>query len=135
MFGARKVWPAATVRGKCRRFRRNCTGTFGWRAPARPYHPAYLPKTWRGWWDFGEGILGDMACHYLDLAFWALKLRYPLSIAAQGPPVNAETTPAGLIVHYEFAARVNLPAVKLTWYDGGRQPDLIAQGKAPHWSN
>jgi predicted dehydrogenase len=104
-------------------------------APARPYHPDYLPKTWRGWWDFGEGILGDMACHYLDLAFWALKLRYPLSIAAQGPPVNAETTPAGLIVHYEFAARVNLPAVKLTWYDGGRQPDLIAQGKAPHWSN
>src|SRR5262249_49178908 len=44
-------------------------------APYRPYHPAYVPYNWRGWWDFGGGTLADMACHYVDLPFWALKLR------------------------------------------------------------
>jgi predicted dehydrogenase len=104
-------------------------------APARPYHPDYLPKTWRHWWDFGEGILGDMACHYVDLAFWALKLRYPLSIHAEGPPINPETTPEWLIARYEFPARLDLPSVKLTWYDGGKRPTLVEQGKAPDWRN
>jgi len=104
-------------------------------APARPYHPAYVPKTWRHWWDFGEGILGDMACHYTDLAFWALDLRYPLTIEAEGPPVHPETTPGWLIVHYEFPARGHLPPLKLTWYDGGKRPELVQQGKAPDWPN
>src|SRR3954463_10654530 len=71
-------------------------------APARPYHPEYLPKTWRHWWDFGEGILGDMACHYMDLAFWALDLKHPQTIEAEGPPIHPETTPAWLIVRYAF---------------------------------
>jgi len=104
-------------------------------APARPYHPEYLPKTWRHWWDFGEGILGDMACHYVDLAFWALKLRYPLTIEAEGPPVHPETTPAWLIVRYEFPARLDLPPLQLTWYDGGKRPALVEQGKTPNWRN
>src|SRR5438874_1531980 len=94
-------------------------------APARPYHPAYLPKTWRHWWDFGEGILGDMACHYMDLPFWALKLKYPASIESEGPPIHPETTPEWLIVHYEFPARRHLPPVKLTWYDGGKRPPIF----------
>lgn len=94
-------------------------------APARPYHPAYLPKTWRHWWNFGEGILGDMACHYVDLAFWALKLEHPTTIEAEGPPVHPETTPPWLIVRYEFSARDKSPPVRLTWYDGGRRPEIF----------
>src|SRR5262249_43402249 len=52
-------------------------------APERPYNPAYLPFVWRGWWDFGTGALGDMACHLMDGAFWALKLKYPLTVEAE----------------------------------------------------
>jgi predicted dehydrogenase len=104
-------------------------------APARPYHPDYLPKTWRHWWDFGEGILGDMACHYVDLAFWALDLKYPSSVEAEGPPIHAETTPEWLIARYQFPARHRLPPVHLTWYDGGKQPSLIEEGKVPNWRN
>ena len=104
-------------------------------APVRPYHPAYLPRTWRHWWDFGDGVLGDMACHYVDLAFWALKLGPPTSIEAEGPPVHPETTPEWLIVRYEFPARGALPAVKLTWYDGGKRPRLVEERQAPDWRN
>ncbi len=97
-------------------------------APARPYHPTYHPKGWRRWWDFGGGTLGDMGCHYIDLPFWALKLRAPTSIEAEGPPVQSETTPGWLIVRYQFAARGALPPVRLTWYNGGKLPELVAAG-------
>jgi predicted dehydrogenase len=103
--------------------------------PARPYHPEYLPKTWRHWWEFGEGILGDMACHYVDLAFWALQLKHPETIETEGPPVHPETTPEWLIVRYQFPARAKLPAVRLTWYDGGKRPALVDQGQVPGWRN
>ena len=46
----------------------------------RPYHPTYHPGTWRAWWDFGTGSLGDLGCHILDAPFWALKLKYPISV-------------------------------------------------------
>jgi len=107
-------------------------------APARPYHPAYLPKVWRHWWDFGEGILGDMGCHYMDLALWALQLECPnrpQTIEAEGPPVHPETTPEWLIVRYQFPARADLPPVELTWYDGGKRPRLVEEGKTPNWRN
>jgi predicted dehydrogenase len=95
-----------------------------WLGPAayRPYHPAYLPANWRGWWDFGGGGLGDMGCHFLDLPHWALGLRHPAKIAAEGPPVHPHSTPPWLIVRYEYPARDRRPAVKLTWYHGGKQP-------------
>lgn len=96
-------------------------------APARPYHPAYAPKSWRRWWDFGNGTLGDMACHLMDLPFWALDLTSPTSIAAEGPPVHPETTPDGLIVRYEFPARGERPALALTWYDSDRRPPRLAE--------
>ncbi|MEI6538859.1 MAG: Gfo/Idh/MocA family oxidoreductase, partial [Planctomycetota bacterium] len=93
-------------------------------APERPYaNGIYHPANWRRWWDFGQGTLGDMACHYMDLPFWALDLRHPTRCEAEGPPVHAETCPLGLIVKYDFPARGTMPACKLTWYDG----DLIPQ--------
>src|SRR5262245_10504588 len=86
-------------------------------APYRPYHPTHLHFEWRRWWDFGGGTLADMACHHMDLAFWALKLRYPTKIAAQGAPVHKETAADWCKVKYEFPARGDLPPVTLTWYD------------------
>ena len=94
-------------------------------APERPYHSAYMPGLWRKWWDFGGGNLGDMACHHMDLPFWALGLRAPTTVEAFGPPVHPETCPKGLSVEYEFAARGDQPAVKLTWYDGDKIPPTI----------
>jgi predicted dehydrogenase len=96
-------------------------------APMRPYHPSYTPWNWRAWWDFGTGALGDMACHILDPAFWALKLGHPVSMQASSSQVNTESAPISEIVHYEFPERgsvgkIKLPAVKLTWYDGGLMP-------------
>ncbi|HUY32387.1 MAG TPA: Gfo/Idh/MocA family oxidoreductase [Pirellulales bacterium] len=94
-------------------------------APERPYHPTYLPANWRKWWDFGGGNIADMACHHMDLPFWALQLRAPTAIEAEGPPVHPETCPLGLIVRYEFPHRGELPPVKLTWYDGDKIPLTI----------
>ena len=102
-------------------------------APYRPYHPAYLPAKWRGWWDFGGGTLADMGCHYLDLAHWALKLDQPVSIEAEGPPVDPESCPPWLIVRYEYPKRDLLPPVKLTWYHGGQRPPHFAENKLPEW--
>jgi predicted dehydrogenase len=104
-------------------------------APERPYHPAYLPANWRRWWDFGNGTLGDMGCHYLDLAHWALNLRHPLTIDTEGPPIHPETTPSWLIVHYEYAARDTLPPVRVSWYDGGKRPTGILADNVPNWRN
>lgn len=104
-------------------------------APERPYNPAYLPANWRGWWDFGGGTLADMACHYMDLPFWALKLRHPLTVQAEGSPYSSETTAKWLIANYEFPARESMPACKLTWYDGGKRPPHFAEGKLPEWGD
>jgi predicted dehydrogenase len=91
-------------------------------APERPYSAAYHPFKWRGWWDFGTGALGDMGCHVLDSAFWALELRDPATVEAEAPAPNPETAPRWSIVRYEFPARGDRPPVKLTWYDGGKLP-------------
>jgi predicted dehydrogenase len=104
-------------------------------APERPYHPAYHPAGWRRWWDFGGGTLGDMACHYMDLAFWALDLAHPLSVQASGPEVHPETAPAGMSVHYEFPARGKLPALALTWYDGDERPAVLERLGLQQWQN
>ncbi len=96
-------------------------------APARPYHPTYLPANWRRWWDFGNGTMGDMACHFMDLPFWALDLRHPTTVEATGPKPHPETTPEWLKVRYEFPARGDLPATSLTWYDGPQRPEILAE--------
>jgi predicted dehydrogenase len=91
-------------------------------APQRPYSPDYVPFKWRGWWDFGTGAVGDMACHNCDAAYWALDLGQPLTIEAETSGVNSETAPKWAIVRFEFSQRGNLPPVKLTWYEGGKKP-------------
>jgi predicted dehydrogenase len=100
-------------------------------APVRPYHSQYLPVNWRRWWDFGGGTLGDMGCHYMDLAHWALQLRNPKTIEAEGPPVHPETTPPWLIVRYIYPSKKS--DIGVTWYDGGKKPRLIKEGKVPDW--
>jgi predicted dehydrogenase len=102
-------------------------------APQRPYHPCYHPVAWRNWWDFGNGRLGDMGCHMLDLPFWALDLKYPLTIEAEGPPVHRESTPLWRVCRWEFPARGALPPVKLTWYDGGKRPALQKEHDMPDY--
>ena len=107
-------------------------------APWRPYHPAYLPFSWRGWWDFGTGALGDMACHIIDPIFKALKLGYPTSVEASAsvfvqdwqPLPNLGSAPTSSIIHFDFPAREDLPPVHVTWYDGGllpRRPDELGE--------
>lgn len=101
-------------------------------APYRPYAAGrYHPAQWRRWWDFGQGTLGDMGCHYMDLPFWALDLRHPISCEAEGPEVHPETCPLGLKVHYKFPARGKMPALDLTWYDGNMTPRKVAGETVP----
>ncbi len=96
-------------------------------APERPYHPCYLPFNWRGWWDFGTGVLGDIGCHQFAPIFRALKLGYPTSVEACTSGFNSETAPLASLVRYEFPARGDMPPVKLTWYDGGLMPPRPAE--------
>jgi predicted dehydrogenase len=96
-------------------------------APWRPYHPAYVPFRWRGWWDFGSGGLGDMGIHNLAPVFSALKLGAPTSVQASSTPVFPETVPLAAIVHYQFPARGDMPPVQLHWYDGGLLPERPAE--------
>ena len=104
-------------------------------APERPYHSDYLPFYWRNWWAFGGGTLADLGCHHMDLPHWALGLRYPLTVEAEGPPVDAESAPHWLIVRYEYPARGEKPPVNLTWYHGDRRPPQFAEGRLPKWGN
>ncbi len=87
-------------------------------APERPYAPIYHPFSWRGWWDFGTGALGDMACHTANMAFRALKLGYPTSIKAENGEINPETFPTWATITFQFPARDNMPPVKFVWYEG-----------------
>jgi predicted dehydrogenase len=107
-----------------------------WLGPAsyRPYNPAYAPGRWRYWWNFANGRLGDFFCHYCDLAFWALKLRHPTTVEAEGP-VHPESAARWTIARQEYPARGELPPVKLTWYNGGGYPAFVKQNNVPQWSN
>lgn len=106
-------------------------------APMRPYHETYTPWNWRGWWDFGTGAFGDMACHVVDPVYQALKLGYPDSINGSSTLLNTESAPQAEKVKFNFPARENMknvkmPAVEVYWYDGGLlpdRPDLMADGE------
>ena len=100
-------------------------------APLRPYNPRYLPgcMTWEQWWDFGNGCIGDMGSHLIDLPFWALKLRDPIAVCAEGAQLRKETYPEWLMGHWEHPARGDMPAVKLHWYDGIQRPKFTIPGQ------
>lgn len=97
-------------------------------APERPYHNSYHPFKWRGWYDFGTGALGDMACHTVNLAYMGLDLGAPETVEARSTKLFSDTYPAGSRIEYNFAAREGKPAVKLTWYDGKERPDAQLLG-------
>jgi len=107
-----------------------------WLGPAsyRPYSPEYAPFKWRYWWNFANGQLGDFFCHYCDLAFWALKLRHPTSVQAEGP-LHPESAARWTIAQQEYPARGDLPPVKLTWYNGGGYPAFITEKQIPKWNS
>src|SRR5690606_3187858 len=92
-------------------------------APHRPYHPAYHPFKWRGWWVFGTGALGDMACHTMNMPFMGLDLRDPVSLEAVTSGHNKETFPKWSVITYEFPELNGRPALTLKWYDGGKLPE------------
>jgi predicted dehydrogenase len=107
-----------------------------WLGPAqvRPYHPAYVPFSWRGFWDFGTGAIGDMGIHNLDTAYWGLELTAPTSVEVKDcspgftDPAMKETAPLWSIMELQFPARGKKPPVKMMWYDGGKLPpaELLA---------
>jgi predicted dehydrogenase len=97
-----------------------------WLGPAakRPYHEAYHPYNWRGWVDFGTGALGAMGCHILDAAFWALKLDQAdtFTVQADSTGTSGLAWPKASTIRYRFPPRGDMPAVTVTWFDGGRKP-------------
>jgi len=95
-----------------------------WLGPAalRPYHPEYHPWTWRNWWDFGTGQLGDLGCHKLSTVFKALHLTHPTSVEASSTKRFPDVYPLGVLARYEFPARGEMPPLVLNWYDGGLKP-------------
>ena len=108
-----------------------------WLGPAaeRPYSPAYFGMKWRCYWEFGGGALADMACHHMDLSHWALNLKYPATVEAEGPTINSEGAPPWLKVHYTYEREKGKPPIKLTWYNGDKRPPHFAEGKLPEWGD
>ncbi len=93
-------------------------------APMRPFHPSHFHFNWRYWWDFGGGTLADFGCHFMDLPYWALDLRYPTTIEAKGEKTSHgdNDVPDNMQVDYHFPARGAQPPVHLTWYHGAWKP-------------
>ena len=117
-----------------------------WLGPAeeRPYHPQYFGAAWRCFWAFGNGTLGDMACHYMDLPYWALNIRLPKTVEAfcETAP-TPEVAPAQLRVEYTYfhteeelqqLGRLSWEGT-LNWYDGGLKPAILREKNLPDWGN
>jgi predicted dehydrogenase len=146
----RPIWPQAPGVTKPPEKKGDVPATLNWEAflgpaPMRPYavqvnkrnnqeESPYHPFAWRGWWDFGTGAIGDMACHTANMAFMALKLGMPEYVSAEAGDVNPETCPSYAHVVLKFPARGDLPPVTLNWYEGKKDgkkltppDDLVAK--------
>ncbi len=91
-------------------------------APYRDYHSDLHPHEWHGWYDFGNGSIGNMGCHVLDGVFWALKVDHPTSIEAEEIRGGTnERYPTGCRVRWDIPARGGMPPFKAYWYDGWKK--------------
>ena len=105
-------------------------------APARPFNEVYVPgPKWYRWWDFGNGTMSDLGSHWIDLPFWALRLKSPSAVEASGPPVHEELAPASMSARYTYDADGEQPALTLTWHQGESKPDIWKAGGIPQWSD
>ena len=128
-FTDRPIWPQGLDRPEKEDPIPETLNWDGFIGPAqyRPYNSIYTPWNFRGWWDFGTGALGDMACHILHPVFKALKLGYPTRVQGSSTALLTESCPNAQIVKLVFPARENLPKVAMPevevwWYDGGLKP-------------
>jgi len=128
----RPIWPQAIDRPLQEYY---VPATLDWNlwlgpAPERPYNPAYEPFNWRGWWDFGTGALGDMACHIMDASFWTLDLGSPTRVVAETTEAFKETAPKSSRISYSFPAKGGRGPVTCVWRDGSlyppRPPEIAA---------
>lgn len=100
-------------------------------AEMRPFNHIYHAWNWRGWWPYGTGALGDMACHILHPVFMALNLNYPSKVQGSSTLLLRDCAPQAQMVKFTFPARDNMPKVampevEVTWYDGGLKPNRPA---------
>ncbi|MFN3149916.1 Gfo/Idh/MocA family protein [Bremerella sp.] len=119
----RPVWPQGVAKPEAQ----PVPDTLDWEmfigpAPYREYADAYHPFKWRGWWDFGTGALGDMACHTFNMAFMALNLRDPISVEAESSGHNGQTYPKWSVIKFEFPELNGRAPITMYWYDGGKLP-------------
>jgi predicted dehydrogenase len=126
----RPIWPQALLRPT---EAHNPRPSLDWNlwlgpAPERPYSPAYAPFRWRGWWDFGTGALGDIACHAMDAAYWILNFGYPSRIEAECSELFAESAPRTSRITFTFPERDTRPAVTVVWRDGS-----LTAPRPPEW--
>lgn len=126
----RPVWPQGIVRPDGTP---EIPETLDWNlwlgvAPDRPFHNAYQPFNWRGWFDFGAGALGDMGAHIIDPPVWALELKAPLTVSYEGPEPMPETFPKTERIHYVFEGTefTTGKRLEMTWHDGDKRPDRAA---------
>ena len=119
----RPIWPQGVDRPAEKPIPANLDWDL-WIGPAkmRPYGDGYHTFAWRGFWDFGTGALGDMACHTVNMPFMALDLRHPISVIATSSGTNRDSYPKSAKMTFEFAATKDRPALTLTWYEGGMLP-------------
>lgn len=105
-------------------------------AKAIDYNPAYLPFNWRGWWNFGTGALGDMACHIMDPVFRILPIDYPSEVECSVSTVWTgvfqegkfdDSCPTSSIVHFKYPGKNGKPDIQLSWMDGGLLPKRPAE--------
>ena len=128
----RPVWPQGLGKPKDKPSTPSTVHWNEWLGPAneRDYHQAYHPFKWRGWWEFGTGALGDMACHTVNMPFAALDLANPTSVVAETSGHNEETYPAWSVIDFAFPANDWRPGLKFRWYDGKKlPPQELLQGK------